>query len=103
MWAQLISARLKPGKDDGLALMMEQVNAAEPPGSGLVRRLVMRDQADPGRAHILVVFESEAKARERESDAAHREALEPARATMADIFDGPPEFTDFDVVADWAP
>ena len=61
MWAQLIQFRLKPGADT--AELIAQIRAAEQPGSGLVRSLFMRDQADPSRLLTLVVFESEEKAR----------------------------------------
>jgi len=43
---------------------------------------------------MLVVFESEDAARARESDPRRQEGLQAARATMAEIFDGPPEFID---------
>ena len=99
MWAQLIRMRLKPGKDT--AEMTEQIRAAEQPGSGLVRTLMMRDQTDPSRVYTLVVFESEEKARAREQDPRRSERLEAARSIMADIFDGPPEFTDLVVVDEW--
>jgi hypothetical protein len=49
----------------------------------------------------LLRFESEEKARAREQDPRRQEALHAARAMMADIFDGPPEFTDLRVVEEW--
>jgi hypothetical protein len=51
--------------------------------------------------YTLVVFESEDKARAREQDPRRQEALQAARAIMADIFDGPPEFTDLTVAEEW--
>jgi quinol monooxygenase YgiN len=101
MWAQLISVRLKPGKEAGLSTLMEQFRAIEQPGSGLVRSTAMQDQKDPSRAYMLVVFESEAQARARESDPTRAEALTDARATMAEIFDGAPEFVDLTVVGEY--
>jgi quinol monooxygenase YgiN len=103
MWAQLITTRLKPGREDELATLMEQFQAAEQSGSGLVRSTAMRDQDDPSRVFMMVVFESEEKARERESDPRREESLQAARATMAEIFDGPPEFTNLTVVGEIAP
>jgi hypothetical protein len=41
----------------------KQIRAAEQPGSGLVRTLVMHDQKDPSQVYTLVVFESEEQAR----------------------------------------
>ena len=98
MWAQLITARLKPGKEDGLAKLIGELQAAEQPGSGLVRSTAMRDQADPSRVFFMVVFESEEKARAREADPRREEGLGAARATMAEIFDGAPEFVDLTIV-----
>ena len=99
MWAQLIKMQLKPGNDT--AELDKQLRAAEQPGSGLVRTLVMHDQKDPSQVYALVVFESEDKARAREQDPRRQEGLQAARAMMADIFDGPPEFTDLRVMEEW--
>ena len=100
MWAQLITARLKPGREDDLTTLFEQVQAAEQPGSGLLRSTFMRDQSDPLRVLMLVMFDSEEHARAREQDPRRDEGLRAARATMADILDGAPEFTDLLVVND---
>jgi hypothetical protein len=99
MWAQLIRMRLKPGQDT--TEMIKQIRDAEQPGSGLVRSLMMRDQADPSRIYTLVVFESEEKARAREQDPRRSERLAAARSIMADIFEGPPEFTDLEIIDEW--
>jgi heme-degrading monooxygenase HmoA len=103
MWAQLISMRVKAGSEGELPRLFEQIRAAEQPGSGLVRSLAMRDQNDPSRVYTLVLFESEEQARARERDERRQEGLVAARATMAEIFDGPPEFVDLVVVNDFAP
>jgi len=109
MWAQLITARLKPGKDEDLLAVMEQLRALEQPGSGLVRSTTMRDENDPSRAYMLVVFESEEKARAREkareteSDPGRREATQAVMAALAGLFDGAPEFTDLTVVEAMSP
>jgi len=103
MWAQLITTRLKPGKEGELPRLYEQLRATEQPGTGLVRSMAMQDQKDPSRAYMLVVFESEEKARARESDPRREEGLKVARATMAAIFDGPPEFVDLVVVEETVP
>ena len=102
MWAQLIRMRLRPGKDTAeMTEVTKQIRAAERPGSGLVRTLMMRDQKDPSWVYTLVVFESEEKARAREQDPRRSEQLDAARSMMADIFDGPPEFTDLEVLDEW--
>ncbi len=103
MWGQLISMRLKAGKDDGLPRLFEQLQAVEQPDTGLLRSLAMRDQHDPTRVYILVLFESEEKARAREGDERRQEGLAAARATMAEIFEGPPDFVDLTVVNDFVP
>jgi len=99
MWAQLIQMRLKPDADT--TEMIEEIRAAEQSGSGLVRSLMMRDQSDPSRIYSLVVFQSEEQARAREQDPRRNERLSNARAIMADIMEGPPEFTDLEVVEEW--
>lgn len=100
MWAQLITIRLKPGREGDIRKVMEELEAAEQPGSGLLRSTTMVDQKDPSRAFTMVVFESEEKARAREQDPRRQEGLERARAIMTEVFDGPPEFVDLTVVSD---
>ena len=100
MWAQLISTRLKPGSEGRLDELIAQLESAEQPGSGLLRTTAFREQGDPGRLHMLVLFESEEQARVREQDPRREEGLAAARAVMAEIFDGPPSFTDLTVVYD---
>jgi quinol monooxygenase YgiN len=103
MWAQLITTRLKPGREGDLPVLLEQLRAVEQPGSGLVRSTAMRDQNDPSRVYMLVVFESEEKARARENDPRRKEALQTARATMAEAFDDNWEFVDLTVVSETSP
>ena len=103
MWAQLITMSLKQGKDEDVQGFVDLLRAAEQPGSGLVRSLTMRDQNDPSRIYTLVVFESEEQARARENDPQRQEQLQPARAAMADMLDGAPEFVDLAVVAETLP
>jgi hypothetical protein len=102
MWAQLISMRLKPGREKDLPGLYEQLRATEQPGSGLVRTTAFHDQKDPSRIYHMVVFESEEKARQREQDPRRTEGMAAARATMAEIFEGPPEFVDLAVVEETA-
>jgi quinol monooxygenase YgiN len=94
VWAQLIKTRLKPGREGDLENLIAQLQAAEQPDSGLVRSTFMHDQSDHLSVYMLVVFDSEDAARARESDPRRQEALQGARATMAEIFDRPPEFVD---------
>jgi quinol monooxygenase YgiN len=103
MWAQLITTSLKPGKEDDLPRLLEQLRSVEQPGSGLLRSTAMRDQRDPSRVYMLVVFASEEAARARESDPRRQEGLQAARATMAEIFEGAPEFVDLTVVDEMVP
>jgi quinol monooxygenase YgiN len=84
MWAQLISMRLKPGYEDDLPRLIEQFCATEQPDSGQVRSMAMRDQNDPNRFFMMVVFETEEKARAREADPRRQKGLQAARAIMAD-------------------
>ena len=81
--------------------MAAQLRAAEQTGSGLVHTTTTRDSNDPSRVITLVVFESKEKARQRESDPRRQEGLQAVRATMMEVFEGAPEFTDLTVVDDW--
>lgn len=100
MWAQLMKIRVKPEKEHDLAGVFKQLQALEQPGSGLVRTMTMRDQSDPNQYYVLVVFESEEKARARERDPIRQEGLKPAQAALAEILDGPREFIELTVVQD---
>lgn len=100
MWIQIIKTRLKPGKEAELTALMDQLNAIEQPDSGLVRSTATRDQKDPNTIYLIVTFESEEKARAREHDERRQEGLQSVRQTMAQIFDGSPEFIDLDVIAE---
>jgi quinol monooxygenase YgiN len=100
MWIQIIKTRLKPGKDAEFAALADQLKAIEQPGSGLVRSTAARDQKDPSTIYMIVTFESEEKARARERDERRQEGLQFVRETMAQVFDGPPEFIDLEVIAE---
>jgi len=103
MWAQLIRTRVKDGSEAGLRKLFQQLRDAEQADSGLVRTLAMRDQNDPSSLSLLVVFESEENARARENDPRRADGLAAARATMAEVFDGSPSFTDMIVIEEFAP
>ena len=48
MWAQLITTRLKPGREGDLPGLVDQLRAVEQPGSGLVRvDLTVVDEVSP--------------------------------------------------------
>lgn len=98
MWAQLITMTLKPEKASELPGLFEQLRAIEQPDSGLLQTIGMRDQKDPSRAYVLVVFESEERARARDRDPRRQEGLKSVQATIAEISAGPPEFVDLTVV-----
>ncbi len=98
MWAQLQKLSTSPEKEARLLEVFEQLRAIEPADSGMSQTMVMRSQADPGLVFVLVVFDSEAKARAREQDPQRQEGLIAIRAAMGDVLDGPPEFFDLDVV-----
>jgi quinol monooxygenase YgiN len=100
MWAQLIKMRAKPGREQDLMAFHERIQAIEEPGSGLLRTTIGWDQKDPQVSYVLVVFESEQKARVREQDPRRQEAMSAITAAMADVLEGPPEFVDLEVEKD---
>lgn len=98
MWAQLQKVSSKPERQAELLGVFEQLQAIEQADSGLSRTLVMRSQADPNLVYVLVLFDSEEKARAREQDPRRQQGLERIRAALGGVLDGPPEFFDLDVV-----
>ena len=103
MWAQIIKTQLKAGHDGDFVDLMKHFRETEKPGSGLLNSYAARDQNDPNSVYMIVIFESEEKARIRESDEERQASLEPARQLMSEIFEGPVEFTNLDIVADFSP
>ena len=103
MWAQLIKMRAKPGREQELMVMHERIQALEEPGSGLLRTMIGWDQKDPQASYVLVVFESEEKAREREQNPRRQQAMSTVLSGMADVLEGPPEFVDLTVEQDVTP
>lgn len=103
MWAQLIKMRAKPGREQDLMVMHERIQALEEPDSGLLRTTIGWDQKDPQVSYVLVVFESEEKARAREQNPRRQEAMAALMSGMADVLEGPPEFVDLTVAKDVAP
>lgn len=106
MWAQLIRTQVRPDVDaaevaDRVRAVHKHVRAAEQPGSGLLRTLLMQDQSDPHRVYAIVILESEEKARAREQDPRRTEQLDAARSAMAGLYEGGPAFTDLTVIAEW--
>lgn len=102
MWAQIIKTQLKAGRDGDYVDLMKHFQAAEKPNSGLVHSYAARDQGNPDTVYMIVVFESEEKARVREADPERQASLEPARQIMGEIFEGPVEFLNLDIVAEHA-
>lgn len=100
MWAQLQRVSSKPEKEAELLDVFEQLHAIEQADSGLTKTMVMRSQADPTLVFVLVVFDSEEKARAREQDPRRQQGLQRIRAAMGDVLDGPPEFFDLNVLRD---
>lgn len=100
MWAQLMKVRSRPEREADLHAAFEQLQAVEQPDSGLVRTMAMRSREDPDVVYVLVVFESEEKARAREQDPRRQEGLNAVRSTMTQALDGPPEYVDLDVLRD---
>lgn len=98
MWAQLQKVRTKPEREAELLDAFGQLHAIEQPDSGLLRTTVMRSQTDPSLVFVLVVFDSEARAREREQDPRRQDGLVRIRAALGEVLDGPPEFFDLDVM-----
>ena len=100
MWAQIITFKVNPGKEQDVPALVGALHATEQEDSGLLRTLVLRDQADPSTYHTLVLFESEEKARAREADPRRDEGLAATRALMGPMLQGPPTFANLEVIHD---
>ena len=100
MWAQLQKVITKPEREAELLDVFEQLHAIEQTDSGLLSTMVMRSQSDPTLVYVLVVFDSEDKARAREQDPRRLQGLARIRAAMGNVLDGPPEFFDLNVLRD---
>jgi heme-degrading monooxygenase HmoA len=98
MWAQVQRVKTSPESDAEVLGVFDQLRAIEQENSGLLQTLVLRSQADPADVFVVVVFESEEKARAREVDPRRQEPLERIRGAMGNLLDGPPEFFDCDVL-----
>ena len=103
MWAQLITTRLKPGREEDLPALVEQLRAVEQPGSGLVRSTAMQDQNDPSQVYMLVVSRARRRLAPARTTRDAQEGLQAARATMAEIFEGGMQFVDLTVVDEVSP
>lgn len=101
MWAQLQRVSTNPESEADVLGIFEQLRAIEQEDSGLLQTLVMRSQKDPTEVFVVVVFESEDKARAREEDPRRQEPLEGIRAAMGNVVNRPPEFFDCDVLLNW--
>jgi Antibiotic biosynthesis monooxygenase len=100
MWAQLISMRVKDDSGDDLSRLLAHLRDIEQPDSGWMRTIALRERADPNRVLVLAIFESEEKARARESDPRRAEGLATLRVMMGNLLDTPPQFSDLLVVDD---
>ncbi len=98
MWAQVQRVSTDPDRGAELLEVFEQLRGIEQEGSGLLQTLVMRSQKDPTEVFVVVVFESEDKARAREQDPRRQEALQGIRGALGNVLNGPPEFFDCDVL-----
>jgi heme-degrading monooxygenase HmoA len=98
MWAQMQKITTKPEREAELLDVLDQLQAIEQADSGLLGTTVLRSQADPTLVFVLVLFESQEKARAREQDPRRQQGLQGIRAAMGDLLAGPPEFFDLDVV-----
>ncbi|MDQ6673787.1 MAG: antibiotic biosynthesis monooxygenase [Chloroflexota bacterium] len=99
MWAQLVKARIKPGSEDQLRQTYEELARRGPQGSGWIRSFSLRNQNDPHEMYSLVIFESEAKAREYERSPQQAELV----GRLREFMEGPPDYVDFDVLAEYSP
>ena len=97
MWAQLITARIKPERQADIEAVQEELERRSRDGStGWLRTIALQNQNDPEEHYMLVFFESEEKARENERSPEQQEMVQ----RFSDMFDGSPSFVDLNPVYD---
>jgi heme-degrading monooxygenase HmoA len=97
MWVQMLKTRVKSGQEatvEQLPQEMDERMQREGQGAGPKRVMVLQDQQDPRAYFTLLFFESEAKAREYEGSPEQ----EAVKERMMQIWEGPPQFTDLNLV-----
>ena len=99
MWAQLIKARIKPGREDDARQVADEFQAhVRATGIGPTHVLTMQNQKDPQEQYTLAIFESEEKARENESNPQSAELIRK----FWEVYEGQPEYTDLDPFSEWS-
>jgi heme-degrading monooxygenase HmoA len=99
MWAQLLKFQVKPGSADEMERIYREVDAQTGPETGWGRSYSLRNRKNPDEVYALVIFESEAKAREYE----HSPEQAKLTSRTGELMVGTPEFVDFDLVTEYAP
>ena len=94
MWAQIIKSRMKPGVEDDMASIGDEMRARIGQRPGLIRSLWMQNQNDPQEYYTLIVFETEEQAREGERTLEQDELFQRVRA----MTEGTPEYVDLNVI-----
>jgi hypothetical protein len=94
------------GTGEGGSHFGTPVDHASQAGKGIrvatlrLRTTSARDDKDPSRVVNMVIFESGEKARALEREQSRQESLAKVRELKAEIFEGPPQFTDLTVLED---
>lgn len=97
MWAQMLKTRMKPGQESTLQQLPQEIEARlrdHGSGRGPKHVIAMQDQNNPDTYYTLIVFESEEKAREYEGSPEAQEVQQ----RMMQVWAGPPEFIDLNVI-----
>ena len=92
MWAQLVKMHSKDGSEGALENLERQweESVGRATDSGWMRTMAFTSTENPRDAYLLVMFESEEKARANENSPQHQEFL----SKMMDAVDGTPEYVD---------
>ena len=91
MWAQLIKARVRPGKQGEVEKVQKEFEQRGQGGStGWVRSITLQNQKDPDEYFTLVFFESEEKARENERSPEQQKLVQQ----LMEVFEGQPSYVD---------
>jgi heme-degrading monooxygenase HmoA len=98
MWAQIVKARVKPGSEQDMQRLRDEMRArAGQRTPGFIRGLWMQNQKDPQEYYTVIVFESEERARESERSLEQDELFQRMRSLQ----DGTPEYVDLNVIEEF--
>lgn len=93
MWAQLIKSRIKPGKEEEVRNLPQELDSQMGGEAPFVAIFACTNQNDPSESYTFVVFESEEAARQNERSPEQAQRFQ----RFQELYEGQPEYVDLNV------